>query len=776
MARKKSIGATLVLNNGNFFTNARKAAQEVTGLKGKLQSLIGQNDKISKSNTNLGNSFGSVAKKIAGVAAAAVSLNSVKNFAKQCVDVANEATLAHTRLNTIMKQIPKNTQEMTDSVENYAYKLSKSTSIGATAQKYGASQLASFQMSAKSIKLLMPELNNLAVGQYGVSVSGDQMIQAANMIGKAYSGQTGAMTRAGVVMSEEQKKIIQTGNETQKTATIVKVLQQNFGNLAEEMARTPAGAMQRLKNQINGIKRTIGDALEPVVVSVINFAADKIPFVGDIIIDLIAKIEDLYTQCRPYLERLKNTFLDIGKQIKVVYDVCRPSIENLKNAFFDAGVRIKEAFGNINTGDFGAAIQNVLPDVINFAAKVIEYFGKIGAFAIDKVTSTVDKIKPIVANLWTAIKSGAEMAGNAILWLKDNWGSLSPIIYGVIGAIAAYNVITEIKNGLEFVGAAATYALKTAQETLNTVFVASPIGWIALGIGAAIAAVVILYKKCETFRTFVNQLFDKIVSGGKSAADGLKKAWHSMVNALKPIVASIANAFVQAWELIKVVWDKVKPFFSGIWEHLKINAEYTKTVLSGAFQMAWAKIQLIWTAASGFFMAVWNSIAGIFSVVKDVLTGNWQGAWDGIKGIVGTWKDYFANVWESIKNVFSKTVDFFKDIFGGAGKAIKEHITTALNEAIKLMNKIPGVNIPTISSAGNDVPGLATGGIINRSGTVLVGERGPEFLNLPQGARVTPLERAANNNNINIYVYGSGNVDDTVNQVAMKLKLALANL
>lgn len=40
------------------------------------------------------------------------------------------------------------------------------------------------------------------------------------------------------------------------------------------------------------------------------------------------------------------------------------------------------------------------------------------------------------------------------------------------------------------------------------------------------------------------------------------------------------------------------------------------------------------------------------------------------------------------------------------------------------------------------VPGLAEGGEIIGGGTVLVGERGPEFLDLPSGARVTPLEKA----------------------------------
>lgn len=38
------------------------------------------------------------------------------------------------------------------------------------------------------------------------------------------------------------------------------------------------------------------------------------------------------------------------------------------------------------------------------------------------------------------------------------------------------------------------------------------------------------------------------------------------------------------------------------------------------------------------------------------------------------------------------------------------------------------------------VHGLAGGGTLTSSGSVLVGERGPELLNLPSGARVTPLE------------------------------------
>jgi len=40
------------------------------------------------------------------------------------------------------------------------------------------------------------------------------------------------------------------------------------------------------------------------------------------------------------------------------------------------------------------------------------------------------------------------------------------------------------------------------------------------------------------------------------------------------------------------------------------------------------------------------------------------------------------------------------------------------------------------------IAGLAEGGTLTTSGSVLVGERGAEILNLPRGASVVPLDRA----------------------------------
>ncbi len=59
------------------------------------------------------------------------------------------------------------------------------------------------------------------------------------------------------------------------------------------------------------------------------------------------------------------------------------------------------------------------------------------------------------------------------------------------------------------------------------------------------------------------------------------------------------------------------------------------------------------------------------------------------------------------------------------------------------LRKIAGAftGAPGLAKAvGIDIPGFATGGVMMRSGPALVGERGPELLNLPARTQITPLE------------------------------------
>jgi TP901 family phage tail tape measure protein len=121
----------------------------------------------------------------------------------------------------------------------------------------------------------------------------------------------------------------------------------------------------------------------------------------------------------------------------------------------------------------------------------------------------------------------------------------------------------------------------------------------------------------------------------------------------------------------------------------------------------------------------------------------------------------FRRIGDTIRSVFQSVVGFVKGIINqliGMFERVFNGPATAANALIKTANRIPGVNIPTLPTLS--IPRLADGGDIRRAGRVMVGEEGPEYLDLPKGARVTPLDKGGTTNiTMNVTVQG-GNFDE----------------
>ena len=112
-------------------------------------------------------------------------------------------------------------------------------------------------------------------------------------------------------------------------------------------------------------------------------------------------------------------------------------------------------------------------------------------------------------------------------------------------------------------------------------------------------------------------------------------------------------------------------------------------------------------------------------------------------------KKWFSNLWQGIKNVFSDIGEWFTNIGKKIGDAVSGAVKSAINwvlekaigiingflkainTAIGIINKIPGVEIKKLSLL--DVPKLAQGGVIDKPTVAMVGEAGKEA--------VMPLER-----------------------------------
>jgi hypothetical protein len=158
------------------------------------------------------------------------------------------------------------------------------------------------------------------------------------------------------------------------------------------------------------------------------------------------------------------------------------------------------------------------------------------------------------------------------------------------------------------------------------------------------------------------------------------------------------------------------------------------------------------------FIYLWNNCEGFRKF--------WVKLWDWIKdaaGAVGRWfsgpfLDFFGNAWKWIVDKWDSLVSFVKGIPGkitsaasGMWDGIKDSFRGAINWIIAKWNNlsltigggsIMGQNIPSVTLNTPNIPYLATGGDIASAGMAWVGERGPELLSLPTGARVTPLGQA----------------------------------
>src|SRR4249919_468278 len=117
----------------------------------------------------------------------------------------------------------------------------------------------------------------------------------------------------------------------------------------------------------------------------------------------------------------------------------------------------------------------------------------------------------------------------------------------------------------------------------------------------------------------------------------------------------------------------------------------------------------------------------------------------------------FGAALTGIKTLWSGFMGFLKGLpdkiggaLGGMWNGIKSGFRSVLNGVIDLWNsmpsfKIPSVSIPGLGSIGGASIGLphihrlARGGIFASAGLAIVGDRGPELLTMPAGARIDPL-------------------------------------
>ncbi len=289
-------------------------------------------------------------------------------------------------------------------------------------------------------------------------------------------------------------------------------------------------------------------------------------------------------------------------------------------------------------------IKTKAPEIKKAIQDIAKKFLEFGNWILNKGETTA-KIIASIAAAFVAVKTI-----NAITETIKAFKALNVMLSAAKAKVVALNVAQKAQ-------AAVTKIVTAAQWLWNAAASANPIGIIIAIITAAIATVVLLYNKCETFRNAVNNMLEGIQKG-----------------------------FSAAWEGIKLVWSAAKDFFKSVWEAIKGIFSFEKDVLVAYFRDAWEGIKLVWSVAKDFFKLIWENIKTVFSVVKSVLTGDFKGAWEGIKQIWNNTKEFFAGVWKKIKSAFKASE--MKDI----GVKLLKGLWNGINDTVDwLKKKVKGV-------------------------------------------------------------------------------------
>lgn len=357
---------------------------------------------------------------------------------------------------------------------------------------------------------------------------------------------------------------------------------------------------------------------------------------------------------------------------------------------------------------------------------------------------------PIVQNV---VASFTELFIPAIYAVRDgfDWmGKNLNIVIPIIAGIAAVILVAL---------APAIWAAVTATWAFTAALLANPLTWIALAIGALVAGIVWLIMNFDAVVKFLGEVFNPMIEAVGSFFTSL---WE---NHIKPVVDGIAAIFTWVYETI------LRPIFLGIMLYIGLWAALFTWLYENMLKPVFNAIGALFTwiyenIISPFFTAVGEVIGQIGKVFTGLYTDfikpafksigdGFDWLWKyGIKPIIDFITGAVETVGDVIETVFGAIGGFFKSTFDGVVNIIRGPVNAVIgfiNTLISGLNKIR-IDIPdwvpewggkTIGFNIPKIPMLAEGGVLASSGSVMVGEAGPEILTLPKGAQVTPLDKAS---------------------------------
>ena len=315
----------------------------------------------------------------------------------------------------------------------------------------------------------------------------------------------------------------------------------------------------------------------------------------------IRSIVDIFTDLQNVLGGLndeqKSSLLEqfglVDKEAKSAFSVLMSDTEKLRESMRDVA----------NSSGETTAALGYSRNAMQQATEVWNQFKNIG-LEVGEIMLPVISAGLAVAG---GVLDGVSAVMDTVIGFFSGWYALiqegNPIIIGltttlgILTAAMALNyawtqkavVIGGIKKVLDIAQTAVTGGLTAAQWALNAAFAASPLGWVAVAIGAVIAAVTYCWQKFEGFRMGILGTWEVVKEFGRTLLDSIVKPFKQVLSSIggvcSAIVSMLKGNFKEAAGLAK---EGFKDIGEGVLGANPVSVAYN-TLQKGNYSAAWEK-------------------------------------------------------------------------------------------------------------------------------------------------------------------------------------------
>lgn len=470
--------------------------------------------------------------------------------------------------------------------------------------------------------------------------------------------------------------------------------------------------------------------------------------------------------------------------MKVNFDKIRSSLNGLWKALAPFAIHVGEGllwfWENVLVPLGTWTANEVVPRFLETMSGVISVFNGILAALQPMFQWFWDSVLQPIAQ-WTGGVFGAIWDRiNGVLKTFSDWCAANPGVIQTIATViasffAAWKISEFVTNVAGFITTIANVVssiksisgavalVKTGIEAL----VGALGGPLVIGIAAAIAAGILLYKNWDTICEYAAKLRDWVVEKTTQLRDGAVKAFETLRDNVKNAVKALRDDIKEKWDWIQEKLSQFSKWLGSIFKTAWTNNfGIFGNVLKGFLKSAKDVIRDVKQIFNGFN----DFISGVFS-------GNWQKAWTGIKSIfVGV----FRGLSDIAKTPINAIIGGFNSVLGTVNGLINK--VNNIRFKITVPDWIPGIggnwwgfngfSIPTIGT----IPMLANGGFVkaNTPQLAMIGD------NRHQGEIVSPEDKLQEMA-LKAASMAGGNIsreelESIINRAVMRIVAALSEL